>query len=177
MKPLVSHAHSPTSPSEIASACRLLERLLLIAETGAVSRPRGIYHVEGMPPGHMLAAPQAMEWWEFGAEMAYVQHRTLEFVTTHAGSFDGLHLHLYTELDDVVSINSYEQPTTWTCTYLRLFERGGEMWLPAGARIICSCHVDVGSDCPSYSIDVSVGPSDASIPARPVTSFSWSGDG
>ena len=80
-------------------------------------------------------------------------------------------------LDAATTIDAYEQPTTWTCTYLRLLERGTEVWLPAGARVVCECHAHVGSDCARYAIDVAVGPPDASVPLRHITSFSWSGDG
>lgn len=78
-------------------------------------------------------------------------------------------------LDSYASLDAYEQPTTWTCTWIRLFATGEAPWLPAGAHIVCDCLVDVGTETPRYSVDVSV--DDGSGQARHAAAYAWSGDG
>ena len=154
----------------------LLERLVHFSDTRGQQRPAGMYHTVGFPISKLIAPAQPMEWWEFNEPLASSQRRVCTFYPSDSGYFEGLHLHLRTQLDDSSSINTCTQATTWSCTWIRLFESGQAMWIDRGSRIDCICDVDVASLRPHYSIDVCVTAKGTDAP-RQVASYSWSGDG
>jgi len=80
------------------------------------------------------------------------------------------------QLDAATAIDVYNEPTTWTCSYVRLLDDAHAVWLPAGALIECTCDVDASSDCPTYSIRVRVS-HNGQLPTTHLTEFSWRGEG
>jgi len=164
---------SPTAKFEPS----LVERLLFYAETGDRSvRPRAIYRIRGFPASSLLAPAQPFEWFDFEGDLPLVQHRTCTFRTTRSGMFDGVHLHVKVQVDDATDIDTYQQQTTWACTYIRLLSSRDAIWLPKDAVVVCECFVDVSSYRPKYTIDVLVALNAVSERVR-VTSYSWQGDG
>jgi len=154
----------------------VLERLLLFSVQGSMDRPEGMYHAIGFPESLLIAPAQPMEWWDFSEELHPKQRRVLCFEVDRPGCFEGLHLHMKAELDQHVSINTYTSPTTWSCTWIRLWAAGNGVHVVPGCRIEVICEVDVGSHRPLYAIEVGVADSAVS-PVRQVATFSWSGDG
>ena len=155
----------------------LLERLLMFQRTGRmVSLPDRMYAVRGFPSELFLSAPQAFEWLDFRQTLPTTTRHTCRFRCSRGGHFDGLHMHLLVQVDEQASIDAYHERTTWTCTYVRLFDAESAIWLPAGALIECACTVDATTHCPAYSVDVSVS-IDGNAPVRRVAGFSWRGDG
>ena len=78
------------------------------------------------------------------------------------------------QVDGEEMIDTYEQQTTWMCTYIRLLD--APVFLPMGARIRCLCHVDASTHCPRYSVSVSVAPT-VCAPLQHVADFAWEGCG
>lgn len=79
-------------------------------------------------------------------------------------------------LDEHTTIDTYDEQTTWVCTYIRLMPSADAIWLPANAVIECRCFVDARSTCPRYTIQVFVAPT-ADDAVREVASYSWEGGG
>lgn len=155
----------------------LVERLLQYAAHGTMHQPEGMYHVNGFPPDRLIAPAQAMEWWDFCGDLRPEQRRVCSFhVDGPGGYFEGLHLHMRAELDEVSCINTYTSPTTWSCTWIRLFAPCRGVWVNHGSRIECICDVDVSSHRPVYRIDVGVADC-GSADTKQVATYSWSGDG
>lgn len=136
------------------------------------------YAARGITSRHFLAAPQPMEWLDFSSEtgLSLKTTRVCTFVTTRGGHFDGLHLHLLVALNADTTIDTHAERTSWTCTYVRLFDAASAIWLAAGSRIECICDADLSSDCPEYAIRVSVANSEQES-MQYVASFTWRGDG
>jgi len=156
----------------------VVERLLMYHKTGGFhAAPRRLYAVRGMPSAHWLSAPQPMEWLDFNKPLELASTRKCCFRTAVAGVFDGVHMHLVVDLDESTTIDAYRERTTWTCTYVRLLDAGHGIWLPAGAMIECTCHVDASTHCPEYSIAVRVSRDGTEQSLVHVTEFSWRGDG
>jgi hypothetical protein len=129
-----------------------------------------------MPSEGFLAPPQPMEWLDFRSWLEVTSTRTCRFETRRAGYFDGLHMHLVVELDGETTIDTYRERTTWTCTYVRLFDAADAIWLEAGALVECVCKVDATADCPTYAIAVYVS-RNGTGPLHHVADCSWCGDG
>jgi len=134
--------------------------------------------VRGVPSELFLGHPQPMEWLDFTHRLPYTSTRTCRYRARSAGHLDGLHMHLVVELDELTSIDAYRERTTWTCTYVRLFDAAhGGIWLAAGALIECVCRVDAAAHRPTYAIAVHVAHDGDASSLRHVADCSWSGDG
>lgn len=165
----------PTAPLELS----LLERLVSFADSGAtLPFPQAIYRTQGVPRENFLDAPQLMEWFDFtkSSELDTRQRRVCDFKTQRDTKFDGLHLSLAVELDEFETIDSHKQTTSWSCTYIRLFAAADAVFLPAGAMVRFTCMTDVSSDCPEYTVHVSIA-RDAQEQLCHLTTYSWRGLG
>ena len=173
---LPSAASTMVVPTMALEPC-ITERLLMFEKTGRwAAKPRALYAMRGFPVSHFLATPQPFELLDFNQYLPQVSTRTCTFSTHSAALFDGLHMHLVVNLDDVNSIDAYRERTTWTCSYVRLFDEKDAIWLPAGALIECVCTVDASTNHPAYSVRVSVAHG-AHAPMQHVANYSWQGDG
>lgn len=128
------------------------------------------YHAARFSEEAFLAAPAIFEDLMFGPDIRLEQTRTVHFATTRDGVFDGLHFHMLVDMGEEGIINTLVDETTWTTTYLRLFQPG--IFLPAGSRITVNMHVQLNTAAPEYSVEVMVN-DQAKKPAA--ASFSWSG--
>ncbi|CAE8632677.1 unnamed protein product, partial [Polarella glacialis] len=125
----------------------------------------------------LLAPAQPFEWLEFqglssSESLRGLQQRTVEFITTRAGLFDGLHFHMRVQLDSETSIDTLREQTTWSTTYVRLLAEG--VWLPEASRLICDCRVWLDESSPRYAVAVRR-PSTSCEQERLLGEFSWQG--
>merc|ERR1712032_766921 len=112
----------------------------------------------------LLAEPQPLE--------------VLDFRTDRDSYFDGVHMHLFVDLDGISQIDVLKlqsgpddsSKSSWNTTYVRLLEE--PMMLCSGSRIVFACNVDLEASLASYSISVSVGDIGSE---RHVASFEWRG--
>ncbi len=189
---------APTSRLDAAEEEALLRRTSLGARC-ALDSPPALLHVHGFPAGRVLAPPQQMEWYRFemGSGLKLKHAHTLHFVTEAEGWLDGLHLHLFAELDEETSIDAAAQDTTWECIYIRLLRGRDAVWLQRGERVDLAVEIDCSTDVPQYAVELMVGappapPTTSGSPAqsrngrlggdrvverRRIARFSWAGDG
>jgi hypothetical protein len=158
---------TPTERVELSTVERVLQ-MQLTNSRDLLCKSR--YLVENFPANLGLAAPGVFESLDFAGDLHASQDRLMEFVTDRAAVFDGVHLHMEVDVDDVETINTWTDATSWSTTYIRLLDPG--VYLPAGSRIVVSTSVDLRSAVPRYSIKVRVG--DIQV-ERLVSAFSWSG--
>ncbi|CAE8689999.1 unnamed protein product, partial [Polarella glacialis] len=84
-------------------------------------KPLTKYNVLRFNEEALLAPAQPFEWLEFqglssSESLRGLQQRTVEFITTRAGLFDGLHFHMRVQLDSETSIDTLREQTTWSTT-------------------------------------------------------------
>ena len=139
------------------------------------------------PAACLLAEPAPFESYVFDgddleSDLNDQQQRTISFgVPAGGGMFDGLLLHLVVELDATTTLDTFEQHTSWECSYMRLLPT--PLWLPEGSRLELRCHVEAATEAPAYRVDVYADVARAPGAVAPaerlahVVSFSWSGDG
>lgn len=126
-----------------------------------------------------------MEWYVFNGDLDDglndQQQRTCIFrMPDGGGFFDGFHMRLQVQLDETTALDTFEQSTTWECTYVKLLEV--PLWLRGGAQLEFRCRVHASIDCPSYYVDVFAQTEPiflASLDRRlsHIASYAWSGDG
>ena len=89
-----------------------------------------------------------------------------------SGVLDGVHLHMRIQLDRHTDINTLEQDTSWSTTYIRLSDAG--VPVQQGDRIVCKCVAIFDSQLPQYSVKLGTGPVGRE---RLVGEFDWEGCG
>lgn len=158
------------APTEqVSLSC--LERILQLQNSGrSVIRPLTKYHVNRFPENLLLAAPACFEDLDLSGDLHARQHYVREFYTNRSAVFDGLHFHIYIDMDGISSINTLHDLTSWRTVYIRLLDPG--MFLPAGSRIVCKTWVELDCSKPRYFIEVAVGQCGDE---RQVAKYSWSG--
>lgn len=136
-------------------------------------KSRTKYHARNFDTDAMLAEAQPFEWLAFNAptsELTGRRSRRVVFVTDQDGDFDGFHFHLLVQLDEDISIDTLESRTTWSTTYIKLFDKG--LWLPAGTRIVCECDAWHDGHAQCYKINVLL---DELGREKFLTEFTWEG--
>ena len=130
------------------------------------------YNVRYFDPSSFLASPEVFEWFCFDRPDTLTdQQRTVEFRTTREGYFDGLHFHLFIDMDSVTTLDVLAVPTTWCTTYVRLLEEA--ILLPANSLMTCLCRAAACGAAVQYSVEVWLGtPVNSSAP---LASFAWEG--
>eukprot|EP00746_Dinoflagellata_sp_MGD_P069888 gnl/MRDRNA2_/MRDRNA2_28594_c0_seq1.p1 gnl/MRDRNA2_/MRDRNA2_28594_c0~~gnl/MRDRNA2_/MRDRNA2_28594_c0_seq1.p1 ORF type:complete len:484 (-),score=56.58 gnl/MRDRNA2_/MRDRNA2_28594_c0_seq1:365-1816(-) len=158
------------APTEqISLTC--LERILQMHHSGrSTVRPLAKYHVNRFPKELLLAAPACFEDLDLSGDLHARQHYVREFYTNRSAVFDGLHFHIFIDMDGISSINTLDDKTSWRTVYIRLWDSG--MFLPAGSRIVCETWVELDCSEPRYFIEVAVG---ERRDERHVAKYSWSG--
>eukprot|EP00929_Paragymnodinium_shiwhaense_P080820 TRINITY_DN42176_c0_g1_i1.p1 TRINITY_DN42176_c0_g1~~TRINITY_DN42176_c0_g1_i1.p1 ORF type:complete len:773 (-),score=144.33 TRINITY_DN42176_c0_g1_i1:30-2231(-) len=164
---------APTSPL-LGSA---LERLLFRLRNGghALPEPCTRYSARYFRREDLLAEPQPLEVIDFQGGPELLQKRRLVFTTERDGKFDGVHMHLFVDLDgqeeiDALQLHSTRDTCSWSTMYVRLLAEPLE--LCRGSRIIVDCVADLQADVARYSIEVFVDQGDEE---RKVSSFAWEG--
>merc|ERR1712217_426260 len=127
---------------------------------------------------NLLAEPQTLEKLDFSGGVDLRQSRKLEFWTDREAMFDGIHMHLYVDLDGEASIDALQLHSSrdrssicsWNTTYVRMLDE--PLLLKAGSRICCECEVDLSGLVAQYSVSVFVGEGSEE---RHVSRAEWSG--
>lgn len=160
---------APTSALELS----VLEQALnCFHNNGRQLQSQTKYNVLRFNSQAFLAAPQALEKLEFrqGADLVGRRHHSVEFTTTRGGVFDGLHFHLWIELDECTNIDTLATETSWSTTYVKLLDEG--IWMPCGSRIVCDCWVCLDTSTPRYSVSVRNGELGREVF---IAGFAWDG--
>lgn len=131
-------------------------------------KPFSRYQVRHFPIAALIADPQPLEVLDFGGDLQLHQTRDLEFRTVRDDDFDGIHLHLFVQVDetaiiDVLALQNGIAPdgstadvsSSWSTLYVRLYET--PVPLPKGSRIRLQCVADLKGEVAIYSIKASVG--------------------
>jgi len=165
---------APTAALSFTTMERLLHRL----------RHKGSDHIEPLTryccrffhDEALIASPQPLEVLDFAGGPALHQQCVLEFRTDRDSDFDGVHMHLFVDLDGISQIDVLKQSagddkaSSWNTTYIRLLEE--PMRLSAGSRIVCTGNVNLEAPVASYSISVAVGEPGNE---QHVADFAWKG--
>lgn len=158
---------APTSRLQLSD----LEEVLSACFNGELGvRPEMKYHARCFDTSYHMAPAQAFEWLDFkdATSLQSCRRRRVTFVTS-SGHFDGLHFFLVVDLSPA-HIDTSQQDTTWSTTYVKLFEE--PLWLSENSRLVCDCEAQNVEGTMCYSVKVSLGePWDE----REVASFSWAG--
>ena len=95
----------------------------------SLAQAQSIYYVTGFPRSSLLAPAQPMEWLDFNGDLPCKQCNRLAFVTDKDGWVDGVHLHLYVQVDGAPM--PMTKPPGWPCvSYMRTSQTLGSPWLP-----------------------------------------------
>merc|ERR1719217_763290 len=98
-----------------------LERIFQLHKTGRGMIQKKIkYHVNRFPESLLLAAPACFEDLDLAGDLHARQHYVREFYTNRSAVFDGLHFHIYIDMDGISSINTLHDLTSWRTVYIRL---------------------------------------------------------
>eukprot|EP00930_Biecheleria_cincta_P045070 TRINITY_DN31062_c0_g1_i1.p1 TRINITY_DN31062_c0_g1~~TRINITY_DN31062_c0_g1_i1.p1 ORF type:complete len:738 (+),score=97.73 TRINITY_DN31062_c0_g1_i1:178-2391(+) len=169
---------APTSVLEPSLMEKLLHRL---AHAGTSNiQPLVRHGARYFHKKFLLAEPQPLEILDFQGGIDLVQNRTLEFRTERDGAFDGVHMHLFVDLDgeefiDTLAIHSRvtdnpQEDSTWSTTYIKLVEM--PIILPAGSRIVVRCRANLEGALAHYALEVLIGEASSE---SVVASCEWKG--
>jgi len=165
---------APTAVLDVSTMDKLVHRWL--HNGSSQIQPLCRYSARFMSNAHLVSEPQPLEVLDFAAGPELIQIHTLEFRTNRECNFDGVHMHLLVDLDDVEVIDalalhsSADQKCSWSTTYVKLVEE--PISLSAGAPITCHCTVNLEISLAQYKISVKVG---EAYDQKHVADFEWEG--